>query len=186
MKIIKENLKSLWYEDADRNKIDCDEDEYHPKGAVYQVSRFPLEVTTRYIRLANKDEVESCNHPRKYIERTHGWIDGIKGRRCNKCLGTQVGKKWHLWGKHWDSNSSKECFSFSSTTKGEDLLLAMANSGDWSLREAMTIYSECCERCLNVLYNKYIPNIDGYEEFSEEWYKCNTCCKYCEDLDSKE
>ena len=66
------------------------------------------------------------------------------------------------------------------------LLVAMVNSGDYDLYEAMAVLARCCERCLNVIWNKYLPDVDGYEEFSEEWYKANTVCEFCEYLNHKE
>ena len=66
------------------------------------------------------------------------------------------------------------------------LLVAMVNSGDYDLYEAMGILARCCERCLNVIWNKYLPDIDGYAEFSEEWHKANTFCEFCEYLNHEE
>lgn len=63
----------------------------------------------------------------------------------------------------------------------EDVILAMANSGDYTLSEAIILYATSCERCANALIYKYLNGADGYEEYSEEWKKCNTSCKYCED-----
>lgn len=65
------------------------------------------------------------------------------------------------------------------------LAVAMVNSGDFDLYEALGVLAQCCERCLNVLWNKYLPEEDGYEEFSDEWYKANTVCDFCRDLDVK-
>ena len=65
------------------------------------------------------------------------------------------------------------------------LAVAMVNSGDYELTDALGVLAHCCERCLNVLWNKYLPEEDGYEEFSEEWHKANTVCDFCRDLDVK-
>lgn len=62
------------------------------------------------------------------------------------------------------------------------LIVAMVNSGDYELDEAIGVYAHACERCMNVLWNKYLPGEDGYAEFSEEWKKCNTLCDFCKDL----
>lgn len=59
------------------------------------------------------------------------------------------------------------------------LAVAMVNSGDYDLYEALAVLAQCCERCLNVLWNKYLPEVDGYPEYSEEWKKCNTVCDFC-------
>lgn len=59
------------------------------------------------------------------------------------------------------------------------LAVAMVNSGDYDLYEALAVLSQSCERCCNVLWNKYLPDIDGYAEHSEEWKRCNTVCDFC-------
>ena len=61
----------------------------------------------------------------------------------------------------------------------EDVLLAMANSGDYTLSEAIAVWANACERCMNVLTYKYLNGKDGYPEFGDEWKKCNTVCAYC-------
>ena len=60
----------------------------------------------------------------------------------------------------------------------QDVLLAMANSGDYTLSEAIAVWANACERCCNVLAYKYLNGADGYPEFSEEWKKCNTSCGF--------
>jgi hypothetical protein len=75
---------------------------------------------------------------------------------------------------------SREILSGHSTWN-QETVLAMANSGDYSLKEAIIIYATACERCMNVLIHKYTNRTDGYEEYSEEWKKCGTSCKFCED-----
>lgn len=72
----------------------------------------------------------------------------------------------------------KNLITFNTTVNNEKLLIAMVLSGDYSLSEAVYIYATACERCLNVLENKYLDM--GYEEYSEEWKKCNTSCIFCE------
>lgn len=62
----------------------------------------------------------------------------------------------------------------------QDCIVAMVNSGDYTLAEAIYVYCNSCERCMNVLLYKYLNGADGYEEYSEEWKKCNTVCKWCE------
>ena len=63
------------------------------------------------------------------------------------------------------------------------LIVAMVNSGDYDLYEALGVCAHCCERCLNVLWNKYLPEEnEGYAELSEEWTQCNTVCDFCRDM----
>ena len=61
----------------------------------------------------------------------------------------------------------------------EDVILAMANSGDYTLSEAIAVLANACERCMNVLTYKYLNGKDGYPEHSDEWKKANTVCNYC-------
>ena len=63
----------------------------------------------------------------------------------------------------------------------EDVILAMANSGDYTLSEAIAVWANACERCMNVLTYKYLNGKDGYPEHSDEWKKANTVCRYCRD-----
>ena len=59
------------------------------------------------------------------------------------------------------------------------LAVAMVNSGDYDLYEALGVLAHCCERCYNVLLYKYLKDDDGYPEYSEEWKKANTVCEFC-------
>lgn len=59
------------------------------------------------------------------------------------------------------------------------MILAMTNSGEYTLPEAIAVSEEACERCSNVLAYNYLNGEDGYVEGSEEWLKCNTECRFC-------
>jgi hypothetical protein len=176
MKIDKTKLKTLWYTDKNGNEV-----EENDSSAVYQISRFPLEISTTHLKYVRSEEVNACKHQRKYIKRTFGWIKGIKGRECQKCNGTQVRKWWKPWGRKWEATGSRVAFSSSTNIGDERIILAMANSGDYTLKEAIIAYSEACERCSNVLWHKYTNGAEGYIEGSEEWKKCNTRCKWCKE-----
>ena len=63
-------------------------------------------------------------------------------------------------------------------------ILQMANSGDFTLKEAIAVYAHACERCANALIWKYSGGQDGYPEYSEEWKKANTVCDYCRDMEA--
>lgn len=80
------------------------------------------------------------------------------------------GEKQHAW----DSNTTL-CKS------SGRLAVAMVNSGDYDLEEALAVLAQACERCVNVLWDKYLPGEDGYAEHSEEWCKANTVCEFCKD-----
>jgi len=185
MKINKEDLKTLWYEDEKGNDLGYKGFDFgEPKNALYQVSQFPNQLTTTYLKRIKQEDVDKCKHPRKYIKSTYGWIDGIVGRECSLCHGIQTKKKglFHRWGKKWNGDSSREVFSCRMGWS-EDLVLAMAKSGDYTLGESIIIAATSCERCMNVLRNKY--GLDGYEEYSEEWHKAGTSCKFCEESEGK-
>lgn len=186
MKIDKEkHLEILWYEDEGGNVIPSYEDFCEPKGAVYQVTRFPKSLTTTYLKLINQEDVDKCRHPRKHITNTYGWVDGVVGRECKLCYGTQTKKKWHLWPKKWNGCGAKNVFEGQSTWNDEETVLAMANSGDYTLSEAIIIYASSCERCINVLAFTYTNGKNGYAEYSEEWHKCGTSCEFCKQEELK-
>lgn len=65
----------------------------------------------------------------------------------------------------------------------QECIVAMVNSGDYTLSEAIYVYCNSCERCTNVLLYKYLDGAEGYPEFSEEWHKCNTECDWCRNTD---
>ena len=182
MKIKKEYLKTLWYEDKDGNfigKPDFKNEPIVPDDAEYQVSRFPNVLRTSYLNLIKQKDVDKCKHPKKHIKKTGGWIDGVYGRKCDLCGGTQTRERWHLWPRKWDGYGSRKVFSANSSWS-EDLVLAIANSGDYSLTEAIIIAATSCERCMNVLAHRYVLDW-GYEEGSKEWEKVGTSCQFCED-----
>ena len=181
MDIRKGNLRTLWYEDTDGNII-CspyfEGEPTIPEKAVYQVSRFPTELTETCLEITEQEEVDNCDHLRKYIRETCGWIEGVKGRKCNKCGGTQIRMERQPWPEEWEGTGSREIYSATSSWS-EDLVLAIANSGDYSLSASIIIAATSCERCMNVLAHKY--GLDwGYEEGSEDWKKTNTSCQFCE------
>lgn len=129
--IDKKKLLTLWYENEDGDK-------YIPKSMEtpdqipidkypYQVSQFPTQLTTTYLK-------------------------------CSDDKSEEIAEGHQTW--------------------PEDLVLAMANSGDYSLSESILIAAQSCERCLNVLCYEYGLD-DGYPEGSEQWEKCGTSCEFC-------
>lgn len=178
MKILKEHLKTLWYEDEKGNELPSKEPwDGSPERAKYQISRFPFQLTTTHLRLISQEEVDKCRHPRKHIKPTGGWIDGIVGRECKICSGTQTKNKWTFWPRKWEGYGSRSYFEGHSGWN-ESLVMAIAKSGDYTLCESIIIAASSCERCMNSLAHKY--GLDwGYEERSEEWEKCGTVCQFC-------
>ena len=184
MNIDKSKLKmGIWYEDKDGNMYRNENDEIgkpNKECVTYHVC-FPLEVN-EHIRVFY-DNKDTCRHPLKYMKRTHGWIKGVKGCMCEKCGREKLGLSWVPFAfMKWDSGADTYKIMTGSTHIGggnEDVILAMANSGDYTLSEAIAAYANACERCMNVLAYKYLNGKGGYAEYSEEWKKCNTVCDYC-------
>lgn len=189
MNINKSKLKKgLWYEDKDGNYIPYGDLGKTPSEAVSCCSCFPLEITT-HIRVFY-DNKDSCRHPLKYRKRTDGWVKGIKGCKCTCCGKEKVGKsKIPFMFMKWENGASSKPLMTSNVNIGggnEDVILAMANSGDYTLSEALVIYASACERCANALAYKYLNGKDGYEEMSDEWKKCGTVCDFCRDMGYEE
>ena len=94
--------------------------------------------------------------------------------------------KWfrNLMRKKYKNHKTFKPFFTTHTTfyGGQKCIVAMVNSGDYTLEEAIYVYCNSCERCMNVLEYKYLDGADGYAEFGEEWQKCNTVCDWCRDL----
>lgn len=173
---------TLWYEDKDGNRLPFDiDDPKTPEGAVYHAAQFPNVVRTTIERFVSKKEVNTCDHDPIWIKRTGGWIDGIKGRECQKCHGTQVVPEDEFpgdtWPEEWRADGSRPFYSTESSYSG-DLVVAMLR--DFTLFDAILIAANCCERCMNSLAHEY--GLDwGYPEFSEGWHKSNTECPFCKD-----
>lgn len=65
-----------------------------------------------------------------------------------------------------------------SSTWSDDVVTAMVRSGDWTAQDAIMVYAQGCERCINVLWHHY-DGSDGYPFGSEEYWRTNTCCSMC-------
>lgn len=187
MEIKKEHLETLWYENGVGDKhFRPNDGELHdpPSGFIFQHSRFPRTLTHNVLRLVQRGEVDSCEHPSEHVAKTYGWIDGMEGRECKICHGTQVKPIKEPWPDEWDAHGSRTFCSINASWS-EDLVLAMANSEDYSLSESIIIAATACERCMNALAFKY-GMAWGYEERSEEWLNVGTSCQFCEIMDHKE
>lgn len=184
MNIDKNKLKiGIWYEDRERNVYKNDADEYgrpNEKCETYHVC-FPLQVSEQ-IR-AYYTNKNTCRHPLKYRNRTHGWKKGIKGCRCNCCGKEKVGSSLIPFAfMPWKPGSDKYDLFTGNTTlckQSGKCVVAMVNSGDYELDEALAVMAHACERCMNVLLHKYLNVEDGYEEYSDEWEKANTEYDFC-------
>ena len=78
----------------------------------------------------------------------------------------------------------KPCLTIATTFGAkwaQECIVAMVNSGDFTLEQAIYVFANSCERCMNVLLYKYLNGKEGYEEYSEEWKKCGTVCDFCKE-----
>ena len=113
MKIKKEHLCILWYENDKCEKWIPDENHFRkltkpPKGFIYQASRFPLEIKTNYLRLYNDRSKQimtgSSGCPEDlavallikggYRLREALLIGSICCERCMNVLAWKLGLKW--------------------------------------------------------------------------------------------
>jgi hypothetical protein len=195
MNIDREKLPiGIWYEDRAGNMykfdgIPTEESCQKLYGiSLYDLREktcFPLQITERTSYPGQKD----CKHPRKFVRRTGGWVKGIKGCYCDACGCEKVGKDYipFAFMKWKDSGAtfldSKGFASNTYLSKGAGkTIVAMVNSGDFELDEAMVVYAHACERCMNVLDHKYLGGDEGYEEFSDQWKLANTKCSFCDGI----
>lgn len=186
MNIDKNNLRlGIWYEDKDGNKYRSNGPEKPNESITSYHVCFPMEISERIeFYYNNKD---TCKHPLKSRKRTTGWVKGIKGCKCQNCGKTKTGKsyipfalmKWEEGNEHHPVISRNTCLG----TSSQDCVVAMVNSGDYKLDEALVIMATACERCMNVLEYKYLDGKEGYKEFSDEWKKANTECEFCKNID---
>ena len=186
MKIDKSKLKiGLWYEDKDGNVTQIPDnmciDRLSEEARTYHAC-FPLQITEHVRIIHSEREKAACKHKRKYWKKDVDLIKGYKGHTCTACGCCQVRKWWQPWGRKWDYGlSAAPLVDFNTTIGGgnQDVIMAMVNSGDYTLAEALVVFASACERCMNVLAYKYLDGSEGYAEHSAEWEKCNTKCDFC-------
>ena len=165
MKINKKDLdRFIWYEDRDGNIIEDDGSMKKDDELTYH-SCFPLEITEYMYSLKWMPETLLQKHLwrikpfRKIMEKKHK-----NDIQFHEMLRTNT----HIGGGN------------------QELIMAMVNSGDYTLNQALMLLANSCERCENVLAYKYLNGKDGYAEYSDEWKKCNTVCAFCKgDEDDK-
>lgn len=178
---IPDEMETLWYENEAGDKWTPDYDKSDgitpPEGYIYQHSRFPCQVTDTILRMIVPKEVENCPHPAENVVKTHGWVDGMEGRECKMCGGTQLKKVGESWPEKWDANGSRQLVS---GTNGfsEDLALALVHKMNWSLSKAILVAAFACERCMNALAHECGLSW-GYPEDSDDYRNTNTTCNFC-------
>lgn len=183
-----EHLETHWYEDEKWNRVPHDMNKVkEPEEARYYVSVKVLTVTDTYYKIVRQEDVDKCKHPKRYRRFDNGLMKGYKGRICDLCGGTQTRKWYEPWGKKWEKSGLIKFFT-GNTHIGRgnaDVIIAMVNSGDYDLQDAILVFAKSCERCMNVLLRKYLGEKEGYEEYSAEWFMCGTSCQFCQDDDTK-
>lgn len=170
MKIDKKRLEMFhWFEDSDGNIYDATSDQ------------LPSDVDYFTYHLAEPnvycEPVDSYTYHPEHLHENNQfyqamlqfrWFYKLMLKRMKKRKATMTFKPMFTSSVHYSKSSEK-------------VILAMANSGDYTLGEAIYVYCKSCERCMNVLTYKYLNGEDGYAEYSDEWYKCNTVCDWCKD-----
>lgn len=183
MNIDKSALRlGMWYEDEEGNKTPVGRDFKPPKGTVSYHTQSPLDITEDIYLYYSDDN--TCKHPKEMVRRTFGWEVGYKGCRCDKCGSIKLGKKYIPFAfMQWQHRASETFHACSRTCHlskdHEKYIVAMVNSGDYTLSEAIIIYATACERCQNALDYKYSGGTEGYPEDSDEYRNCNTSCDFC-------
>lgn len=198
MNINTSQLHTLWLENAEGDVWlypDGEPPGSEPEGFIYQHSKFPCRLTHTILRGVLREEVDACDHPAADVRKTYGWIDGMEGRECARCSGTQVKAEAEPWPEAWDAHGSRQLMAGSSGYPRE-LALALARPSirdrlraalrgyfrlpAYPLDVAIRIAADACERCLNSLLHRYGQG-DGYREFSAQWHKARTSCEFCGD-----
>lgn len=161
-----------WFEDSNGNKYDGFADSL-PKDIDY----FRYHV------------VNPCVYKNEYIEYTFHPEHKHEG---NSFYHAMLQFRWfyNYMYKRMKNRGEMKTFkslgTFNTTFNDGELIMAMVNSGDYTLGEAIYVYANSCERCLNVLTYKYLDGKDGYPEYSEKWKKCNTVCDWCRGEENEE
>lgn len=152
MNINLDNFKNSWFEDENGNVY---HDQEEKQGKLYYHSCFPCQIS---------EEVCVYDYHPKGINKIL-----IKLPMLSERIKKKIGRTF------------KPLCTFNTTyhsEHGQKCIIAMVNSGDYTLEQAIWVYTSACERCMNVLLHKYLGT-DGYEEYSSEWHKANTHCDFC-------
>ncbi len=172
-------LPRLWYQnEAGERWIPPDRydgSEPPPEGYIYQHSRFPRTLQESVLRITQADEVAACSH--ENVVPTYGWIEGIEGRRCVTCQGTQTHDIGSLWSEEWDSGGSRQVITGNMGWPA-DIATELVKHGT-HITDAILFCAVACERCMNITsWNLGLP--DGYAGDSQEAMKAGTSCEICQ------
>jgi len=191
-------LPTLWYENKDGQRwvpdFDKEDGTNPPPGYHYQWSRNPLTLQDNCLKINTPEEVAACPHPEEDIRKTYGWIDGVEGRECARCKGSQTKNVSDPWPDKWDSSGSYNLMSGNSGYSA-DLVLALSRPSPaellkafergyvgspvvFELADAVILAASGCERCMNALAYRY--GLDwGYARGSKDWDAAGTTCFIC-------
>lgn len=168
---MKIDLKKLhlhhWFEDEEGNVYEALSDNLPKnKNCFYYHSIFPCTYS---------ENIDTYTYHPEYLHENNSFYQAMLHFKWFRKL---MKRKMQ---KRGDSLTFRHCFSMNTSYggTGQECIVAMVNSGDYTLEEAIYVYSNACERCMNVLLYKYLNGKDGYPEHSEEWKKCNTVCDWC-------
>jgi len=173
MKIDIDNFPRIWLEDEEGNKftkIYTEGGEINspfPKKFKYMHSLFADRYASEVLKLIYQEDVDKCDHSKYEETREYKNRLGIEERECRNCGGKQQRKIGEMWPEKWEGYGSRSFYTMQMSWSN-DLVTAIVRSGDYNAEEAVLIASNCCERCFNVLYDKYGLE-GGYKEGSEKW-----------------
>lgn len=193
---LRPKVPTLWYENDDGVRwVPPQGGETPPEGYIYQWSQFPNEVHDRCLRAVLRSEVDACEHPAEYVKRTGGWIDGVKGRECQLCNGTQVCDEDEEWPEEWDAEGSRTLMR-GTCPYPSDLVMAMLRPSlvemarqiyrfglpavrYYDFNQAVLHAKTMCERCMNAMAYRHGLTW-GYPWKSDDWHKAGTSCELCD------
>jgi hypothetical protein len=158
MKIDVSKMRCIWWEDERGNVLELEAHrvptEKEKEKYRYYHSEFPCQLS---------HHISVYDYHSKGIQKLLIKLP-IIGKRIKK----KIGKTF------------EDVCTFNTTYRGgSDCIVAMVNSGDYTLEQAIWVYANSCERCMNALCFKYLDGKEGYEEYSDEWVECNTVCDFC-------
>ena len=158
MKIDVSKMKHFWWEDEQGNILDLEDGrmptEKEKEKYRYYHSEFPCQL---------HHNISVYDYHPKGI---HKFL--IKLPIIGERIKRKIGKTF------------RDMITFRTTYYGmSDCIVAMVNSGDYTLEQAIWVCANSCERCMNALCFKYLDGKEGYAEYSDEWVKCNTECDFC-------
>jgi hypothetical protein len=163
MKIDTTKMQHFWWEDAEGNVLELENDRCPTEE---EKTKYPIYHSCFPCRISEEISIYEYESP--------------KGRWQKLLLKLPIVGKRMKAKRH---KIFKPLCTFNTTYRaGSDCIVAMVNSGDYTLEQAIWVWTHACERCMNVLCYKYLNGTDGYAEFSDEWKKCNTTCSFCEDI----